>query len=251
MLPPMTLRTTLFAAALALTPVLAPAALLGAAGCSSDTTERWATTENTNVDIDFDKVNEAYKTAEGPEDFEKKVNEIYEGDEIISVSVQDVDNKVQVVTGFFDKDKNGSVEEPEKIFTIKREITGEGNAQVQTQGYGAYGYYHSPMMSLVSGMVLGSMLSNAFSPRYVPVYTQPYTTSAARHSQLSSHRSSYRAQNPTRFDRSKASGTGRRYNNTGTRSWGSSGRSGGGRSGGGGRWGLRRAGLVRTARLTA
>jgi hypothetical protein len=251
MLPPMTLRTTLFAAALA----LAPVTLLGAAGCSSDTpekTERWATTENTNVDIDFDKVNEAYKTAEGPEDFEKKVNEIYEGDEIISVSVQDLDNKVQVVTGFFDKDKNGSVEDPEKIFTIKRELTGEGAAQVQTTGHGAYGYYHSPMMSMVTGMVLGSMLSSAFSPRYVPVYSQPYTTSPTRANTLSSQRSSYRAQNPTRFDRSKASsGTGRRYNNTGTRSWGSSGRSSGGRSGGGGRFGLRRAGLVRAARLTA
>jgi hypothetical protein len=247
MLPPMTLRTTLFAAALA----LAPVTLLGAAGCGEDKTERWATTENTNVEIDFDKVNEAYKTAEGPEDFEKKVNEIYEGDEIISVAVQDLDNKVQVVTGFFDRDKSGSVDDAEKIFTIKRELTGEGNAAVQTTGHGAYGYYHSPVMSLVSGMVLGSMLSNAFSPRYVPVYTQPYTTSPSRHSTLSSQRSAYRSQNPTRFDRSKASSTGRRYNNTGTRSWGSSGRSGGGRSGGGGRFGLRRAGVVRAARLTA
>jgi hypothetical protein len=248
MLPRMTLRTTLFAAALA----LAPVTLLGAAGCSSEEkTERWATTDNTNVDIDFDKVNEAYKQAEGPEDFERRVNEIYEGDEIISVAVQDLDNKVQVVTGFFDKDKSGSVDEAEKIFTIKREVTGEGAASVQTQGHGAYGYYHSPVMSLVTGMVLGSMLSNAFSPRYVPVYTQPYTTSAARASTLSSQRSSYRASNPGRFDRSKASSTGRRYNNTGTRSWGSSGRSSGGRSGGGGRFGLRRPGLARAARLTA
>ena len=101
-------------------------------------TERWATTENTNVPIDWDKVNEAYKTADGPADFEKRVNEIYEGDEVISVSVQDLAGNAQVVTGFFDKDKSGTVQEGEKIFTIKRNVTGEGTGQYQTQGYGAY-----------------------------------------------------------------------------------------------------------------
>ena len=171
--------------------------------------DRWATTENTNVDIDWDKVNEAYKTAEGPEDLEKKINEIYEGDEIISVSVKDESAKVQVVTGFFDKNKSGSIDEGEKIFTIKRDLTDEGKGQYQTQGYGYYGGYHSPMMSIVSGMVLGSMLSSAFSPRYVPMYTQPYTTSAARASSINSTRSSYRASNPDKF--SKSSRTGRSY----------------------------------------
>ncbi len=171
--------------------------------------DRWATTENTNVDIDWDKVNEAYKTADGPEDLEKKINEIYEGDEIISIHVKDEDAKVQVVTGFFDKNKSGSIDEGEKIFTIKRNLTTEGTGEYQTQGYGYYGGYHSPMMSIVSGMILGSMLSNAFSPRYVPVYTNAYTTSSARASTLSSSRSSYRAANPSRF--SKASRTGRSY----------------------------------------
>jgi hypothetical protein len=102
------------------------------AACSSNEgTERWATTENTNVDIDWDKVNEAYKTAEGPEDLEKKINEIYEGDEIISISVKDDDAKNQVVTGFFDKNKSGAIDEGEKIFTIKRTVTGEGPASTR------------------------------------------------------------------------------------------------------------------------
>src|SRR5688572_15622779 len=107
-----------------------------AAGCSSDNqgTERWATTENTNVKIDWDKVNQAYKDANGPEDLEKRINEIYEGDEIISISVKDEDEKVQVVTGFFDKNTSGSVDEGEKIFTIKRELKGAGEAQYQTAG---------------------------------------------------------------------------------------------------------------------
>lgn len=171
--------------------------------------DRWATTENTNVDIDWDKVNEAYKSAEGPEDLEKKINEIYEGDEIISIHVKDEDAKVQVVTGFFDKNKSGTVDADEKIFTIKRSLTGEGAGEYQTQGYGYYSGYHSPVMSLVSGMLLGSMISSAFRPSYVPVYTTAYTTSAARASTISSTRSSYRAANPDKF--SKSSRTGRSY----------------------------------------
>lgn len=179
-------------------------------GCSSDERpQRWATTDNTNVQIDWDKVNEAYKQANGPEDLEKRINEIYEGTEVISVSVQDVDDKQQVVTGFFDKDKDGKVSEGEKIFTIKRDLKGS-EAQYQTQGYGPhYGYYTSPFFSIASGMLMGAMLSNMFQPNYVPMYRNGYTTSPTRVSQLSSQRSSYRAQNPARY--SKPSQTGRSY----------------------------------------
>src|SRR5689334_21669667 len=81
----------------------------GAIGCDSqERTERWVTTENTNVKLDWDKVNAAYKAADGPQDLEKRINEIYEGDEVISVHVQDADAKTQLVTGFFDKNSNGS-----------------------------------------------------------------------------------------------------------------------------------------------
>ena len=213
-------------------------------GCNNDRrgTERWATTENTNVKIDWDKVYEAYKQANGPEDLERRINEIYEGDEVISIAVKDNDAKVQVVTGFFDKNGDGAVDEAEKIFTIQREITGDGSGQYQTQGYGPYYGYHSPMMSLVSGMLLGSMISSAFSPRYVPVYTQPYTTSSARRGALHSERSSYRAQNPSRFQ-GKASSTGRSYGNPGRGSRPS------GRPSGGGRFGLRRQRTVRPERI--
>src|SRR5262245_11965404 len=124
-------------------------------GCSteSDRVDRWATTENTNVKIDWDRVNQAYRDASGPEDLEKRVNEIYEGDEVISIAVNDQDDKTQIVTGFFDKNTNGSVDESEKIFTIKRVPTGEKEAQVQTVGYGPYAGYVSPFWSIASGMI--------------------------------------------------------------------------------------------------
>jgi hypothetical protein len=204
--------------------------------------DRWATTENTNVDIDWDQINEAYKQADGPEDLERRVNEIYEGSEVISIAVQDVDERQQLVTGFFDRNHSGGVDEGEKIFTIGREVTGPGSAQVQTVGYGPYAYYHSPLLSIASGMMIGSMLSRPFMPGYAPMYRQPYTTGPSRLSSLRGMRSGYRASNPARFGR--PSGSGRQYNRVG-----GGGFRGGGRVGGG-RFGVRRPGrTVRPPRL--
>src|SRR5262245_35167474 len=224
-------KTRVLAAFLGITLVAGGAGV----GCSSDSdeTERWATTENTNVKIDWDKVNEAYKSAEGPEDLEKKINEIYEGDEIISISVKDEEDKTQIVTGFFDKNTDGKVDEGEKIFTIKRELT-NGEAKYQTVGYGPhYGYYSSPYFGLASGMLMGAMISSMFMPTYVPVYRTAYVTSASRASAISSSRSSYRAANPGKFSKPSASG----------RSYGGGKSTGGAvRSRGGSRFGVRAGG---------
>ena len=221
--------------------VLAVAVPLATAACSSDrdSVDRWATTENTNVKIDWDKVNQAYREASGPEDLEKRINEVYEGDEIISIAVKDQDDKTQVVTGFFDKNKSGSVDDGEQVFTVKREPTQAG-AQYQTTGYGAYAGYYSPMYSIATGMLMGAMMSSMFSPGYRPMY---YTTSSARVSALDSHRTSYRAANPSRFGpRSKS---GRSYGGGRPTSRPSFGRRGGGS------FGLARSGrITRPERLT-
>lgn len=220
--------------------VFALAATVGATGITAcggpGGTERWVATENTNVEIDWDAIKQAYEAAEGPEDFEKRVNEIYTGDEIISVSVRDVDEKSQVVTGFFDKNEDGQIAEDEKVFSIQRDIVDPNKAQYSMNGYGAYGYYHSPMWDIASGMIMGSMLSRMFMPGYRPMYVTPYTTSAAGRSAIASQRSTYRAANPAKFQ--KASGSGRTYGSRGG-AFGSGTRSGGGRSGGG-RFGVRR-----------
>lgn len=241
-------KTKRLAAALAL------ASGIAASGCDSSgderRTERWATTENTNVKIDWNAVNEAYKQANGPADLERRINEIYQGDEVISISVKDVDARTQIVTGFFDRNTSGTVDDAEKIFTIRRDITGEGQAQFQTTGHGPYASYASPFFSIVSGMVVGSMLSNLFMPNYAPAYTRPYTTPSGRIDQLAQSRSSYRAANPGQFQRSRS---GRTYDQPSASSRSGDhvggGRAGGGRVGGG-RFGLPRAGRpVRPAHL--
>lgn len=227
----------------------ASVAAAGTTACGSPQgTDRWVATENTNVEIDWDAVNQAYRDAEGPEDFEKRVNEIYTGDEIISVSVRDVDEKTQVVTGFFDNNADGQVAEAEKIFTIQRDIVDADKAQYAINGHGAYGYYHSPMWDIAAGMMMGSMLSRMFMPSYVPMYRTPYTTSPSARGALATQRSSYRAANPSRFP-AKASGSGKTYGSRGGAFGGSgSGRSSGGRSGGG-RFGVRRPAGRKVVRL--
>lgn len=208
----------------------AAVALGGVTGCESGrSNERWVVTEDTRVEIDWDAVNQAYREAEGPEDFERRVNEIYGGDEVVSVSVKDENDKSQVVTGFFDKDGDGSAGESEKIFTIKRDVVGSGAAQYQIAGAGAYSHYHSPMWDIAAGMMLGSFLSNMFMPGYRPMYMVPYNTSPARRGALAAHRDSFRAANPSKFP-PKSSSSGRSYGSRGG-AWGSG---GSGRSGGGG-----------------
>ena len=224
--------------ALALTASVSAASVTACGGAAG--TDRWVATENTNVEIDWDAIHQAYKDAEGPEDFEKRVNEIYTGDEIISVSVKDVDDKSQVVTGFFDNDADGQVTDSEKVFTIQRDIVDAKNAKYSMNGHGAYGSYHSPMWDIAMGMMMGSMMSRMFMPGYSAM---SYTTSAASRSAIASQRSTYRAANPAKFQ--KASGSGRSYGKTGG-SFGA-GKSTGTRSGGGGRMGGGRFGVKRPA----
>lgn len=224
-----------------------------ACGDGSRGNDRWVTTEDTTVDLDWDAINEAYQQAEGPEDFERRVNEIYTGDEVISVAVSDVDEKTQEVTGFFDKDEDGKVADAEKVFTIKRDITGPEAAQVQIAGHGPYMGYHSPIWDIAGGMLLGSMLSRAFMPSYAPMYTQPYVTPAARRGELATARNSYRQQNPEKYRQAqaKASKSGRSYGAKGSGFGGGSPTPSRPRSGGGGRFGRRGPAKGRVVRLDA
>lgn len=173
----------------------------------------------------MDAVAEAYKSADGPTDFEKRVNEIWTGEGVISVSVVDKDDKSQTVTGFIDADDDGKVGETEKVFGITRNITGE-TGQYQVSGYGHYAGYHSPMMDIAMGMMLGNMLMGPMRPGYV--ISAPYTTPPGQRAALRAHRDGYRAANPSRF--SKSSKSGRSYG-SGKSFGGSRGRTGGGRFG--------------------
>jgi hypothetical protein len=230
----------------------AAALVMAIPACGNESgNDRWVTSENAAVELDWDAVNEAYKQAEGPEDLERRVNEIYTGDEVISVVVQDVDEKTQEVTGFFDTNEDGKVEDGEKVFTIRRDITGPEAAQVQIAGHGPYAGYHSPIWDIAGGVLLGSMLSRAFMPGYMPMYTQPYVTAPARRGQLTAARDSYRQQNPDKFRQGRASKSGRSYGSKGSGFGGGTPAPSRPRSSGGGRFGRRGATSGRVIRLEA
>lgn len=211
-------------------------------------TDRWVTTEDSRVDIDWDEVSQAYKDAEGPEDFERRVNEIYVGEEVISVAVQDNDEKTQVVTGFFDKDEDGKVGDSEKIFTIQRDLKTADSGSYQIAGAGPYHGYHSPVWDIAAGMMLGSMMMGVFSPGY---RSMSYSTPASRRGELATQRNSYRAANPDKHAQ-RVSKSGKSYGSKG-------GGFGGGRSApgprtpsrGGGRFGIRQAPRGTVTRLVA
>jgi hypothetical protein len=229
------------------------ALMVGVPACGDSTrgNDRWVTTENTTVDLDWNAINEAYQQAEGPEDFERRVNEIYAGEEVISVAVRDLDEKTQEVTGFFDENENGNVEDAEKVFTVRRDIVGADAAQVQIAGHGPYAGYHSPIWDIAGGMLIGSMLSRAFMPGYAPMYTQPYVTPAARRGQLVAARDGYRQQNPEKFRQAKASKSGRSYGAKGSGFGGGKPTPSRPRSVGGGRFGRRGPSKGRVVRLAA
>jgi hypothetical protein len=231
------------------------ALLVAPVGCGpapggGESKDRWVTTEDTRVELDWDAVAAAYREAEGPEDFEQRVNEIYAGDEVISVAVQDVDAKTQQVTGFFDRDDDGKVSDAEKVFSIQRDVVDAESAKVQMHGHGPYAGYHSPVWDIASGMMLGYFVSRAFSPSYVPMYTQPYVTSPTRRQALVAHRDDFRAKNPERF--SRASKSGRTYGGKGG-AFGGGGAAPAprGRTGGGGRFGAVREAGRTVVRMSA
>jgi hypothetical protein len=230
---------------------LAVAVGLVAPGCGDErTNERWVTTEDATVDIDWDAVGKAYREAEGPRDFEVRVNEIYAGEEVVSVAVKDVDEATQLVTGFFDRDADGAVGEGEEIFTIQRELVREGKGQYQIAGHGPYAGYHSPIWDIAAGMFMGSMMARMFTPGMGAMYATPYVTPAGRRGDLALQRDAWRRANPDKF--AARSKSGRAYGKKG-------GAFGGGRtappprmpSRGGGRFGARGTQDRPAVRLTA
>ena len=239
---------------------LAVAAAPVAAACSSGPSyEDWAATDGAAGRINLEDVQTAFKESESVTEFEKRVNEIFEGDGIILIKATQTDTAF-VLEGWENLDGNIRIDEgtDEKLFTI----TEKEDKSYDMRGHHANGYYHS---TWGAGNFLFSylLLSSFIGPHYV--YTTPasrigpirsdrnlYRNSSAYKSQVSKNGSffnrqksfagsSYDSADRTRSSarqsyQSRARSTGAfRSSGTGVRSsWGTSGRSGfsSGRSGG-------------------
>ena len=84
--------------------------------------DEWAATDGAAGRINLDEVQDAFKSSDSPTEFERKVNEIYEGDFLVLIrSSQDGDTLV--LEGFEDLDNSGAIEESsdDVLFSIVKE----------------------------------------------------------------------------------------------------------------------------------
>ena len=238
---------------------LAVAAAPVAAACSSGPSyEDWAATDGAAGRINLEDVQTAFQESESVTEFEKRVNEIFEGDGVVLVKAEQTDTAF-VLEGWENLDGNGRIDEgtDERLFTI----TEKEDKSHEMRGHHANSYYHSawgPGSFLFTYMLLSSFAG----PRYVyatpasrvaPIRNQrgQYRNSSSYKSQVSKNGSyfnkqksfagsSYDSANRNRSSarqsyQSRARSTGAfKSSGTGVRSsWGSSGRSGFSRSSGG------------------
>ena len=154
------------------------------AACSSGPSyEEWAATDGAAGRINLDDVQEAFKKSDSATDFEKRVNEIYEGDGLVLIRARQ-ETDALVLEGWEDLNKNYEIDDAadDKLFDIVKR-----NEQHEMRGYGANSYYHhgfGPGSFLFTYMLISSL-----SPMGYYYYTPPLYARGG----LSSHRDSYRS----------------------------------------------------------
>ena len=108
------------------------------AGCSTGVSaDNWAATEGAIGRINMDAVQEAFEKSQSVEEFEKRLNEIYEGDGIVLIRAKEEDGK-RIIEAYEDLDKNNEIEpgKDDLLFTITNE-----NAKNELRGNGANRHY--------------------------------------------------------------------------------------------------------------
>ena len=152
-----------------------------AAACDSGPTyEDWAATDGAAGRINLEEVQEAFKDSDSATEFEKRVNEIYEGDGIVLIRVEQDGSRTNL-EGWEDLNKSKEIEDgiDDRLFSIVK-----NDDQHEMRGYGANSYYHSgfgPGNFLFTYMSLSS-----FGPRY------SYYTPISRYDSINRGRSNYR-----------------------------------------------------------
>ena len=177
---------------------LATAALLAgpvAAACSPGPTyEDWAATDGAAGRINLDEVQDAFKKSDSATDFEKRVNEIYEGDGIVLIrSKQDGD--VLTLEGWEDLNKSKTIDDQDDL--LFEVVKGTDNRH-ELRGHGANGYYRSGFGA--GNFLFTYMLISALSPR-----GYYYSTPINRYNNINRNRSNYRSSSTYRSQVTKNS----------------------------------------------
>ncbi len=184
-------------------------------GCSSHSNRvehyRSAQVEGESAKINLDEVQKAFWDSKGKDskdfdgwmqNFEKRVNEIYDGKDVVAIDATRENGKL-VVTGYIDKLKQeGFKQGDEKLFSIEQTGEAVNNEMPYTvnTGYGTpyYTGHHSLLDSPIVQYMLLSHMMGGWGGRY---YT-PYPRMVI----LGGHRDTFRA-SPT-YSAQQASNTG-------------------------------------------
>ena len=151
-----------------------------AAACDSGPTyEDWAATDGAAGRINLDEVQEAFKDSNSPTEFEKRVNEIYEGDGIVLIRVEQDGSRTNL-EAWEDLNKSKEIEDgiDDRLFSIVKD-----NDQHEMRGYGANGYYHHGFGA--GNFLFTYMILSSFGP-------YGYYTPISRYDTISRNRSNYR-----------------------------------------------------------
>lgn len=129
--------------------------------------------------------------------FEKRVNEIYEGPDIVSIDATRQTGKLQI-TGFVEKNKEPGFQNGEdKLFSIDQtgDVVNNDLPYRVSDGYGQpyhYGHYSLLDNPFIQALIIGHMF-NALGPRYY--------TPLSRTAVLQQHRDSFRQSTAFRSQR--------------------------------------------------
>ena len=193
-------------AVMASTPVLAACAV-------GPTYDQWAATDGAAGRINLDEVQEAFKKSESVTGFEKKVNEIYEGDGLVLIRASQDDDGL-LLEGFEDLNKNNEIDDSQDdlLFSIV-----QGNDKNnELRGHGSNSYYRN---SFGGGNFLFTylLLSSLRGPYFYR--TPPGYARSTLSRQRTNHRSSpkYRSQvsRNSKFFRQQKGFAGSRYDQAG------------------------------------
>ena len=164
------------------------------AACSSGPSyDEWAATDGAAGRINLEEVQNAFKDADSVTEFERRVNEIYEGDGLILVRARQ-DPDALVLEGWEDLSGNFEIDETtdDKLFDIV-----EREKQHEMRGYGSNSYYNRGFGG--GDFLFTYLVISSLSPRGYYYSTSPTYARGG----LRSSRNSYRSSNSYKSQVSK------------------------------------------------
>ena len=176
-------RKLKFGTALSLGGIVAAAPLIAACG-GEPSYEDWAATDGAAGRINLDDVQEAFKNSDSATEFERRVNEIYEGDGLVLIRAKQ-DGEVLTLEGWEDLDNSNEIEDDrdDQLFAIVRNTGGDH----EMRGYHANSYYHSYWGP--GDFLFTYLLISAMTPRFGGYY---YYTPPTRGPEMRNQRTTYR-----------------------------------------------------------